>query len=202
MKEELFAGDLARRALHNTVQELRGNIRILVRVRPFLPGDAVAAAGADDSGAAAGSPAVPALADAPASAIACSPDGTMVTIQPPAPRGLKEAVTKRETKPATFTFDAVFPPAAGQADIFKEVSHLVQSALDGYQVCLFSYGQTGSGKTYTMQGARDGTGDSDLGEGAGLIPRSVRQILDAARRMEAQGWVYTLEASFLEVRSA
>jgi hypothetical protein len=102
-----------------------------------------------------------------------------------------------------FTFDAVFPPTAGQADVFGEVSHLVQSALDGYQVCLFSYGQTGSGKTYTMQGApraADGAGaGAGLGDGAGLIPRSVRQILDAARRMEAQGWVYSLEVSFLEV---
>mgnify|MGYP001808066851 CR=1 FL=1 len=37
------------------------------------------------------------------------------------------------------------------AQIFGEVSELVQSALDGYHVCLFSYGQTGAGKTYTMQ---------------------------------------------------
>ena len=182
------------------MQELRGNIRIFVRVRPFLPGDAVLAAAAAEGGGGGGGGA---LADAPpVSAISCSADGTVVSIQPPAPRaGAKEAISKRDTKPLDFTFDAVFPPAAGQADVFGEVSHLVQSALDGYQVCLFSYGQTGSGKTHTMQGARGGEGGG-LGAGAGLIPRSVRQILEAARRMEAQGWAYAIEVSFLEVRGS
>lgn len=27
---------------------------------------------------------------------------------------------------------------------------LIQSCMDGYNVCIFAYGQTGSGKTYTM----------------------------------------------------
>jgi kinesin family member C1 len=53
--------------------------------------------------------------------------------------------------------------------VFEGVSELVQSALDGYHVCLFSYGQTGAGKTFTMQG---GKGDGQRG----IIPRAVEQV--------------------------
>ncbi len=56
-----------------------------------------------------------------------------------------------------------------QAAVFEEVSDLVQSALDGYKVCLFSYGQTGAGKTHTMQGSRSF-------EGQGIIPRSIAKV--------------------------
>lgn len=45
-----------------------------------------------------------------------------------------------------------FPPTpCPRPQVFGEVAELVQSALDGYHVCLFSYGQTGAGKTFTMQ---------------------------------------------------
>jgi kinesin family protein C1 len=60
-----------------------------------------------------------------------------------------------------------------QADVFAEVSQLVQSALDGYKVCLFSYGQTGAGKTHTMLGC--GTGEQ-----RGVIPRAVEKVLEQA----------------------
>ncbi len=34
--------------------------------------------------------------------------------------------------------------------VFKDTQPLVNSVLDGYNVCIFAYGQTGSGKTFTM----------------------------------------------------
>ncbi len=37
--------------------------------------------------------------------------------------------------------------------VFEDTKHLVQSAVDGYNVCIFAYGQTGSGKTFTIYGA-------------------------------------------------
>ena len=42
-----------------------------------------------------------------------------------------------------FDFDRVFGPEVQQTGIFEDVSQLVTSALDGYNVCIFAYGQTG-----------------------------------------------------------
>lgn len=47
------------------------------------------------------------------------------------------------------------------------VQYLVQSAVDGYNVCIFAYGQTGSGKTFTIYGA-----DSN----PGLTPRAMSEL--------------------------
>jgi chromosome segregation ATPase len=54
--------------------------------------------------------------------------------------------------PKDFQYDAVFTSEHDQVKVFEDTNHLVQSAVDGYNVCLFAYGQTGSGKTYTLQG--------------------------------------------------
>jgi kinesin family protein C1 len=89
-----------------------------------------------------------------------------------------------------FEFDKVFSTDAMQEAVFEEVSQLVQSALDGYKVCIFAYGQTGSGKTYTMQGDK---------KSWGVIPRSLQQILQSADQMRAKGWTWLFQASFLEV---
>lgn len=57
-----------------------------------------------------------------------------------------------------YEYDRVFRPAADQEEVFADVQPLVQSVMDGYNVCIFAYGQTGSGKTYTMEGVPDNRG--------------------------------------------
>lgn len=35
------------------------------------------------------------------------------------------------------------------AQVFEDTKHLVRSAVDGFNVCIFAYGQTGSGAQRT-----------------------------------------------------
>lgn len=51
-----------------------------------------------------------------------------------------------------FKFDKVFGEKSTQIDLFENMSGLVTSCMDGYNVTVFAYGQTGSGKTHTMFG--------------------------------------------------
>lgn len=57
----------------------------------------------------------------------------------------------------SFTFDGIFNPG-GQEDLFEDCRDLIQSAVDGHNVTIFSYGQTGAGKTYTMTGTPEEEG--------------------------------------------
>jgi hypothetical protein len=45
----------------------------------------------------------------------------------------------------TWEFDEVFTTESTQESVYAEVSDLVTSVLDGYNICIFAYGQTGSG---------------------------------------------------------
>ncbi|CBJ31760.1 conserved unknown protein [Ectocarpus siliculosus] len=145
LEAKVLEGELQRRKMHNLIQELRGNVRVFARVRPFLPSDGV------------GPEEVPAVVG--------KGDGVGCVLSK---RLIGDNGKELPPEAQSFSFDKCFPPSAGQEEVFTEVSEFVQSALDGFNVCLFSYGQTGSGKTHTMQG-------SGAGDMRGMIPRAMEQ---------------------------
>eukprot|EP01119_Soliformovum_irregulare_P017188 TRINITY_DN5063_c0_g1_i1.p1 TRINITY_DN5063_c0_g1~~TRINITY_DN5063_c0_g1_i1.p1 ORF type:complete len:726 (+),score=253.18 TRINITY_DN5063_c0_g1_i1:33-2180(+) len=169
-----------RKKLHNTIQELKGNIRVFCRMRPILPDDGESSSG-------------------DLFEFSANNDRT-IDINSPVASGV---IGKIEgSKKVNFQFDKVFPPTAPQGRVFDEISQLVQSALDGYNTCIFAYGQTGSGKTYTMEGSGY---DAELEystidpETRGMIPRSVEQIFETAEKLKEKGWEFEFEANFLEI---
>ncbi|XRB23206.1 kinesin family member C1 [Pseudoscourfieldia marina] len=165
-------GEMIRRRLHNTIMELKGNVRVFCRARP-LSSDEMET---DDA------------ANEALQMTESSDELALMTA------GAQSAMGRgaREER-HLFTFDKVFSPSTNQSAIFTEISQLVQSALDGYNVCIFAYGQTGSGKTYTMVG---GEGE----EHQGIIPRSLAQIFQHAKKLEQEmGWSFDMQAQLLEV---
>ncbi|XP_022544934.2 kinesin-like protein KIN-14N [Brassica napus] len=160
---KLVEGEKLRKKLHNTILELKGNIRVFCRVRPLLPGE-----NNGDEGKTISYPASLELLG----------------------RGID---LMQNAQKHSFTFDKVFLPNTTQEDVFIEISQLVQSALDGYKVCIFAYGQTGSGKTYTMMGKPGNA------EEKGLIPRCLEQIFETRQSLRSQGWKYELQVSMLEI---
>jgi kinesin family protein C2/C3 len=131
-----------RKRLFNLVQELRGNIRVFVRVRPVSSRELR--------------------------------DGASIVVTFPGENEIA-LVNERGVK-KRWEFDQVFQMDSEQQGVYKEVSPLVTSMLDGFNVCIFAYGQTGSGKTFTMSGEG---GDGTL---LGLMPRAVYEMYSILER--------------------
>jgi len=195
--------DVARRTLHNRVMQLSGNMRVYVRIRPPLPGEAeksVAAIPAASSSSSRRTSVIrprptpprhaavsdespfhfPGLLDrdssSPSSAMSLDDPAknVLVVTEPYKDRG---GLTPRQKK-WSFNFDGAFGPSCGQEELWEATEPLVQSVIDGFNVCIFAYGQTGSGKTHTM-----------LGDDAnpGIVTRAVNKLFDTKSAIEGGG---------------
>ncbi|OXB65394.1 hypothetical protein ASZ78_017124 [Callipepla squamata] len=149
-----------RRALHNSLIELRGNIRVHCRIRPSLPFDHAAGH-------------------------SVSQDRQRNSLENVAYAIDDETVLVKCSRPGhapinkTFQFERVYSATESQDTVFADVAPLLTSLLDGYNVCIMAYGQTGSGKTYTMLGPQLEENFAFVSEDEselGIIPRATQEL--------------------------
>jgi kinesin family protein C1 len=187
LKEKLQAEELTRRQLHNTIQELRGNIRVFCRVRPLVDGE-----------------------DEEHDHIQYPQDDVNSIVFS---QNSESASGNVSSKDYPFSFDKVFQPASSQKDVFEDISQLVQSALDGYNVFL-SFKLLGlhirlwtnrKWKNFYVSLIRliermEGPGpENSSNENMGMIPRAVNQIYTSAEKLKEKGWTFEIEGQYLEI---
>uniref|UniRef100_A0A7N1A0X2 Kinesin-like calmodulin-binding protein n=1 Tax=Kalanchoe fedtschenkoi TaxID=63787 RepID=A0A7N1A0X2_KALFE len=95
----------------------------------------------------------------------------------------------RDEKSKQHIYDRVFNGNSTQEEVFEDTRYLVQSAIDGYNVCIFAYGQTGSGKTFTIYGSDNNPG---------LTPRATSELFKIMRR-DANKYSFLLKTYMVEL---
>ncbi|XP_044025713.1 kinesin-like protein KIF25 isoform X2 [Siniperca chuatsi] len=177
-RERCRAERQRRKELHNTVVELRGNIRVHCRLRPVLPFDHIQSSTSGSR---------PASSEEVVSAI--SDDTVMVNC-------IKTGVPVHNK---IFEFERVHGPEDSQDAVFEEVKPLLTSLLDGYNVCIMAYGQTGSGKTHTMMGSQplEEHSGTQRETQQGIIPKAAAELFRLISEKPAES--HTVEVSVMEV---
>ncbi|XP_019383051.1 PREDICTED: kinesin-like protein KIF25 isoform X3 [Gavialis gangeticus] len=170
-----------RRVLHNSLIELRGNIRVHCRIRPLLLFDATPGHSVSHNRHKKLSEKVAHAVDDETVLVKCSRPG-------------HASINK------LFQFERVYSATESQDAVFADVAPLLTSLLDGYNVCIMAYGQTGSGKTHTMFGPLSGDNfifSTEDEPELGIIPRATEEVFRLiSEKPPGSHWV---EVSVVEV---
>ncbi|GAV64881.1 Kinesin domain-containing protein/FERM_M domain-containing protein/MyTH4 domain-containing protein/FERM_N domain-containing protein [Cephalotus follicularis] len=144
-----------RKRYFNTIEDMKGKIRVFCRVRPLTEKELV------------------------------EKERDVVT-------SLDEFTVEhpwKDDKAKQHMYDRVFDGNATQEVVFEDTKYLVQSSIDGYNVCIFAYGQTGSGKTFTIYGSESKPG---------LTPRATAELFRIIRR-DNNKFSFSLKAYMVEL---
>ncbi|KAL4788829.1 P-loop containing nucleoside triphosphate hydrolase protein [Aspergillus venezuelensis] len=159
-----------------------GNVRVVVRVRKFLPREIERKAQC---------------------LIEMDPDGQTTKLRAPHSHQLDDGKPKSQARGKVlddkdFVFDNSFwshdeadEHYAHQEDIYNSLGEdFLDHNFEGYHTCIFAYGQTGSGKSYTMMGNS---------EQPGLIPRTCEDLFQRIEAAESPDVSYNVRVSYFEV---
>eukprot|EP00814_Leptocylindrus_danicus_P018615 CAMPEP_0116026856 /NCGR_PEP_ID=MMETSP0321-20121206/14189_1 /TAXON_ID=163516 /ORGANISM="Leptocylindrus danicus var. danicus, Strain B650" /LENGTH=1348 /DNA_ID=CAMNT_0003499913 /DNA_START=1792 /DNA_END=5838 /DNA_ORIENTATION=- len=163
-----------RKTLHNKLEDMKGRIRVYVRIRPLSTGEI----------------------ERGSNEVMKKEDQRMCVLLPDGEKGA--------TDTKSWEFDQIFAGTAQdgntQEAVFKDTRLLITSAVDGFNVCIFAYGQTGSGKTYTMFGAgglvQNAQPDGSMDPDAGLAPRAAAELFRVLKEKESSSNVQVTVTMF------
>ncbi|XXG94302.1 kinesin-like nuclear fusion protein [Hypoxylon texense] len=173
LKDKIDSEKTINRNLFKKVQEMKGNIRVMCRIRP-PPADAAEEDLVDFGPREQG-------------------DFSRAWGKLRMPVERKNAMGTIVKDKKSFDFERIFGPEESNDDIFNEISDLIECALEGQKVGIFAYGQTGSGKTYTLSNRGLEEGSSD-----GIIPRTLASIFETAGETSDR-YRYSISLSVLEI---
>ncbi|KAI6383671.1 hypothetical protein MCOR25_000119 [Pyricularia grisea] len=165
----------------NARMDAGGNVRVVVRVRAFLPRE---------------------LERGAECLVRMNPVTQETTLLVPNDEdpANSRAKSRKVIEQKSFTFDNSFwshdrndEHYAEQADVYNHVGEeFLDHNFEGYHTCIFAYGQTGSGKSYTMMGTPDQPG---------LIPRTCEDLFQRIEEAqeESPNISYNVRVSYFEV---
>ncbi|KAL5366093.1 P-loop containing nucleoside triphosphate hydrolase protein [Aspergillus floccosus] len=159
-----------------------GNVRVVVRVRNFLPRE------------------IERSADC---LIEMDPDSQTTKLKAPKVNPVDVGKPKSQARgkileDKSFIFDNSFwshneqdEHYATQEDVYNCLGEeFLDHNFEGYHTCIFAYGQTGSGKSYTMMGSPDQPG---------LIPRTCEDLFQRIENVESPDVSFNVRVSYFEV---
>ncbi|KAL8729528.1 MAG: hypothetical protein Q9181_004973 [Wetmoreana brouardii] len=156
-----------------------GNVRVVVRVRGFLPREIERGAQC---------------------LVEMDPrtEATTLLIPTTADAANARTQTRKIVEEKNFAFDNSFwshntddEHYAHQEDIYNALGEeFLDHNFEGYHTCIFAYGQTGSGKSYTMMGTPTQPG---------LIPRTCEDLFQRIESSDSPNISYAVRVSYFEV---
>jgi len=173
LHKDLHREQQARRRLHNELEEMKGKVRIMVRIRPLAKAEF-------DRG----------------DQEAVSQDGKLSVL-------VRLQDTKKMYDFDTVHGGSGAKDGNNQTDIFAVHKNLITSVADGFNIGIVTYGHTGAGKTFTMLGAQDDIksmvkANGDLDKGSGMAIRGVAELFRLLHERHA-AFNYEVSVSMVQI---
>lgn len=181
-----------RKTLHNTLEEMKGSIRVIVRMRPMLQHE---------------------KEELKASKFKSFNYRSAFIFKDEHTLQLKLPYGIASQENYSFDFYKILDETKTQEDVFHDMSHLLKSVIDGYNVCVLAYGCTGSGKTFTLIGDDSETAiaesvvmsmhkdpeEKNPYERLGLLPRSIVELFNLIEADTSQSQRYEVKCAMIEL---